>query len=114
MLKTQVEEIAKTISEGIIVTAEEACEDYQEGEMLSAYDYLEGALDFRYLVDTQGELIEGRILVAFGGPNIWVHVDNQGYVEVDGQWWGESARAYAKGDPMGLFEAMEELWSNNN
>lgn len=109
-LKSHVQEIAKTISEGILVTAEEANEDYNEGDMLNPYDYLEGALDFRYLLNSQGELIEARILVAFGGPNIWVHVDDHENIEVVGQWWGESARAYADGDPMGLFEAIKELW----
>ena len=110
-LKAHVEEIAKSISEGILVEAEDATEDYPEGSMISAYDYLEGALDFRYLLNSEGELIEGQILVAFGGPNIWLHIDNQGNIEVDGQWWGESAKAYAKGDPMELFEAINELWS---
>jgi len=109
-LKAHVEEIAKTISEGILVEAEDATEDYPEGSMISAYDYLEGALDFRYLLNSKGELIEGRILVAFGGPNIWVHIDDHSNIEVVGQWWGESARAYAEGDPMDLFDAMRDLW----
>jgi hypothetical protein len=48
-----------------------------------------------------------RILVAFGGPNIWVDTE-RGIVE--GFWWGNYAKASFE-DSIGLEDSLTELYS---
>ena len=77
-----------------------------EGEF-SAFDYLQDALDIEYIVNSKGEYLGARILVAFGGPNIWV--DTRRSI-VDGAWWADHATARFT-DNLGLDEALSELWA---
>jgi hypothetical protein len=97
MLKSHVEEIAKNISQGI------------EGEdgFMGGFEYLEDVLDIEYVVNSRKEYLGARILVAFGGPNIWVNTRTQ---TVEGCWWGERAEASYSEDKIGLDDACEELW----
>ncbi len=114
VLKDQVKEIALNVSTGVLVEADEVemyDSQYAEGEMLAGYDWLRDAMEFRWLINSDGLLIEGQALVAFGGPNIWVNIECRGRVEVRGYWWGESETAIEIGDPMGVFEAMNEIYN---
>ena len=97
MLKSHVEEIAKNISEGI--------ED--EDGFISGFDYLEDVLDIEYVINSRKEYLGARILVSFGGPNIWVDTRTK---TVEGYWWGERAEASYSHDEIGLDEACGELW----
>lgn len=72
----------------------------------SAYDWLEGALDIEYIVGSDREYRGARVLVAFGGPNIWVDT-RRGVVE--GHWWLDDATA-AYNDALGLDDALAEYW----
>jgi len=78
-----------------------------EGEF-SAYDYLQDALDIEYVVNSKGEYLGARVLVAFGGPNIWVNTRTG---MVDGYWCGDNASVPFK-DNLGLDEALSELWNS--
>lgn len=111
-LQNHVQQIADTINNGYILEADELDSydyDYEEGDTLSGFDYISDALDFNYVLNSEGELIEARILVAFGGPNIWVHIREDGTGEVVGAWWGDSATQRIDSDPMDLFETLKEL-----
>lgn len=77
-----------------------------EGEF-SAFDYLQDALDIEYIVNGKGEYLGARVLVAFGGPNIWI--DTRRFV-VDGYWWSDKASAPFI-DNLGLDDALSELWN---
>lgn len=77
-----------------------------EGEF-SAMDYLADALDIEYIVNGKGEYLGARVLVAFGGPNIWI--DTRRGV-VDGHWWSDHASAGFT-DNLGLDDALSELWA---
>lgn len=77
-----------------------------EGEF-SAFDYLQDVLDIEYIVNGKGEYLGARVLVAFGGPNIWI--DTRRGV-VDGYWWRDRASASFT-DNLGLDEALSELWA---
>ena len=77
-----------------------------EGEF-SAFDYLQDALDIEYIVSSKGEYLGARVLVAFGGPNIWVDT-RRGIVE--GAWWSNHATASFK-DNLGLDDALSQLWA---
>lgn len=59
-----------------------------ELEGYSLFDYFEDVLDIKYLVDSRREYAGIELLVAFGGPNIYVSTIS-GKVEL--YWWGDTA-----------------------
>lgn len=111
-LQQHVEQIAANIINGIKIEKEDIGSydyDYELGDTLSGWDYIQDALDFRYLVDSIGNVIEVQILVAFGGPNIWVHLNSHGVGKVVGKWYLDDAVADIGWDAMGVFDAVCEL-----
>ena len=114
-LQEHCDHIAETINEGIVLTAEDIQEsvydyDYDEGDMLSGWDYIRDAYSFRWLVDGDGDVLEAQLMVAGGGPEIWVHISEDGSGCVEGYWWGDRATARITDDPMGVFEAANEYY----
>ena len=79
----------------------------EEGEPACGFDYLEDVLDIQYIVTSEKQYIGARVLVAFGGPNIWINTQTK---TIEGYWWDESAFASYYEDTMNLDEALEELW----
>jgi hypothetical protein len=73
----------------------------------AAFDYLQDALDIEYIVNSKREYLGARVLVAFGGPNIWINTRTK---KVEGYWWNESASA-SFDDGIDLDSALEELWN---
>ena len=63
-------------------------EQLEEAEQLGLYDYFENALDIKYICNSNREVEDIRILVAFGGPNIWIDTESS---KVELSWWNESA-----------------------
>ena len=98
-LQATVNSIAHDLSNGIL---------NEEGEPASGFDYLKDALDIRYLVTSQKDYIGARVLVAFGGPNIWIDTESK---TVEGYWWGTERFAKYSEDSMEIDEALEELWN---
>lgn len=82
-LNDQVMHIVQTLNEGF----EGYLEENEDGETQTAFDYLQDALDFNWILNSDRTLKGARILVAFGGPNIWIDT-NKGIVE--GYWWGDN------------------------
>lgn len=106
MLLDHVKTIADRLSQGIIdPNYEPYDEDGDEREEPTAYDWLEGALDIEYIVNSKREYLGARVLVAFGGPNIWVDTKRK---IVEGFWWGDRATANFE-DHIGLDDALSEL-----
>jgi hypothetical protein len=101
-LQKHVESIANNLTNGF------SGELNSEGEQLNAYDYLQDALDIEYIIGSDGDYRGARVLVAFGGPNIWVDTKNN---IVEGYWWGDKAvRSFS--DEIGLDEALCDLWAS--
>lgn len=105
-LKNHVQSIADNLSNPPWDEWNEGRDIESEGEF-SAFDYLQDVLDIEYIVNSKGEYLGARVLVAFGGPNIWVNTRTG---TVEGAWWGDTATASFK-DNIGLDEALEELWN---
>jgi hypothetical protein len=82
-------------------------ETNSDGEPLSAFDYLQDALDIEYIVNSKKEYLGARVLVAFGGPNIWVNTRTK---TIEGYWWADKATASFE-DGIGLDDALEELYN---
>ena len=100
-LQQHVNQIAATLSHGF------GDELNNDGEYMTAYDYLQDALDIEYIVSSSKEYLGAVVVVAFGGPNIWVDT-RRGVVE--GAWWGEKATAIFQ-DNIGLDDALSELFN---
>ncbi len=109
-LQEQVDHIAAMLSDSEKYEAmrrEDLGEDFDENEHTGAYDWLSDVLDIRYIVNKDNEFISAQVLVAFGGPNIWVNFDTK---TVEGYWGGDRASANFT-DDMGVEDALEELRS---
>ena len=52
------------------------------------YDWLEDALDISYMMNSAGQMMGASVLVAFGGPNIYVDTHD---MRVKLYWWGDRA-----------------------
>lgn len=68
--------------------------DSDDKHYLDAIDYLEDCLDVQAIrngLDRDAEIIGARILVAWGGPNIWVDT-LRGVVTLD--WWTDHSECY--------------------
>jgi hypothetical protein len=57
-----------------------------DDEQFSAYDYLQDVLDINWILNSDKSVKGARLLVAFGGPNIWIDTNLE---QVEGYWWGE-------------------------
>lgn len=101
-IKNHVQHIADTIS-----NPSEPYEDEYGEWRGDAFDWLQDALDIEYIVNSKKEFLGARVLVAFGGPNIWVNTRTN---TVEGYWWTDKAFATFT-DNLGINEALSELYS---
>ena len=83
--------------------------DNEVGGECSAFDFLCDALDIRFVVSNDLEYIGAEVLVAFGGPNIWIKTTSR---KVEGFWWGDYAVSEYHEDPMGLDDALREIYES--
>jgi len=101
------------VCDGILLTEENieewAVHDIPDmvvvGEYLPCHEWISrNVYSERYLIDSDGELIEVQMMVAGGGPTIWVHCSANS-VEVHGYWGGDHVRQNALiEDGMGIWE----------
>ncbi|MEQ8627083.1 hypothetical protein [Ekhidna sp.] len=100
-LRNQVHSIIKSIETGQYETeCEEGC---------NAWDYLENALDIEYVSSSRGEYLGARILVAYGGPSIWINTRNR---QVEGYWWSDNYTAGYHEDQLELDDYLEEYFND--
>lgn len=109
-LEVLVNNIARDIQCGM--TYQEAELDHEAhgcepDDQISGFDYLQDCLDIQYIVTGGSEYLGARVLVAFGGPNIWINTQSE---LVEANWWGDYAAARIDGDGLGLNDALRELW----
>lgn len=105
-LKNHVQSIADNLTNPPWDEWNEGRDIENDGEF-SAFDYLQDALDIEYIVNSKGEYLGARVLVAFGGPNIWINTRTK---TVEGSWWSDRAEASFQ-DNIGLDDVLEELWN---
>lgn len=100
-LENHVRSIAKTIEQGL--NSEE-----NEGQQMDGLEYLANMLDIEYIVASDRKTLLGaRVLVAFGGPNIWINTRTK---QVEGYWWADCYIASYDEDNIGLNECIECIW----
>jgi hypothetical protein len=112
-ISDQVLSITNDLEQGITITQQDIDEgrydegQYEVGDILSAWDYLNDALDIEYTVNGAKEYRGASILVAFGGPNITINTKKH---QVEAYWWGESYIEPYHTDAMELDSTCEELF----
>lgn len=83
-------------------------DDIDEPEQMTITDYInDNSLgDIRFEVDGKMELYGGKVLLAFGGPNVWLHDD-----EIRGYWGGNTETWPLCSDARdALMEFFQEEW----
>ena len=101
-LRRMCKDIADGISSPEMITDEETGEKRQE----TAGDWMEGTYDIRYYVDRDKGYLGAEILVAGGGPTVWVNLYTK---EVEGYWGGDRV-TYPFSDELDLDGYCEEMY----
>jgi hypothetical protein len=103
-LQNHVKSIVQTIENGL-----DSIEREDEGQFpMDGLEYLSDALDIEYIVNGNRDVLGARILVCFGGPNIWINTRTK---QVEGYWWSDKCVMSYDKDEIGLDDAIETLWS---
>lgn len=71
-----------------------------------AYEYLDDVLDIEYVVNSTKEYLGARVLVAFGGPNIWINTRTN---QVEGYWWDDQCIRHFD-DVLGINDVLSDMW----
>lgn len=86
-------------------------EQYGEQAELTAYDYLEDALDIEYRVSQDKAYRSAKILIGFGGPNVWIDTATRALVVA---WWSAPVSVDLPEQFCNeLDTALEEIWNMN-
>jgi hypothetical protein len=75
-------------------------------ELQTAHEWMEDVYDIRYIVDREKRYLGAELMVAGGGPTIWVNLDTK-YVE--GYWGGDQVTEPFT-DNLGLDDYCEEMY----
>lgn len=88
----------------------EACPYCEEDlEEQGVIDYFADALDIEYRIGSDKEYRSARIMIAYGGPNIYIDTQS-GKVEL--YWWNEEGEAWIDDEVVdAINEFMEELYN---
>ena len=104
----QLRRMCKDIADGITnpVISNDEQEDGSVEQHGGASEWMEGVYDIRYIVDQKKRYLGAELMVAGGGPNIWVNLDTK-YVE--GYWGGDKVEQPFT-DNLGLDDYCEEMY----
>ena len=100
----------------LILQVDNIAEEIRSGkvdgkEIESAYEYLEDACDIVHYINQNGEHMGGEIMVAFGGPNIYIDTRSK---EVKGFWGGDTYTNWYVEGVIDLDTALEEMYEAIN
>jgi len=85
--------------------AEEISNDSHDGEISGASRFMEDVYDIEWITHQDHSYKAARLLVAGGGPNIWVNLQTN---TVDGYWASDKC-TWGFVDNIGLDEYLEEM-----
>ena len=78
-------------------------------ELQTAHEWMEGVYDIEWITNQDHSYKAARLLVAGGGPNIWVNLQTG---TVDGYWASDKC-SWGFVDNLGLDEYLEELHASS-
>ena len=102
----QLRRMCKSIADSITNPEEITDEDTGEKRTETAHDWMEGVYDMRYYVRQDKSYLGCELMVAGGGPTIWVNTYSQ---QVEGYWGGDKVLEPFI-DNLGLDHYNEELY----
>ena len=102
----QLVRMCKSIANGISEPEEITDEETGEKRTETASDWMEGTYDIRYIVDREKRYYSAELMVAGGGPTIWVNLNT---MEVEGYWGGDRVNVPFR-DSLGLDQYCEEMY----
>ena len=104
----QLRRMCKDIADGITnpVTSNDEQEDGSDEQHGGASEWMEDVYDIRYIVDRDKRYMGAELMVAGGGPTIWVNLYTN---EVEGYWGGDRVTAPFI-DNLGLDDYCEEMY----
>ena len=102
--------MCKTIAEEITSGKTERLSDYDSKceVILEAGRFMEDVYDIRYIVDREKRYLGAELMVAGGGPTIWVNLNT---MEVEGYWGGDRVNVPFS-DNLGLDDYCEEMYGS--
>ena len=77
----------------------------ENNTMKQLEDFMDGVYSIEWITNQDHSYKAARLLVAGGGPNIWVNLQTN---TVDG-YWGADKRSYGFVDNIGLDDYLQEL-----
>ena len=99
----QLERMVKNIAESI--SDELKKDDMETLEVSPASDFMDHVYNIEWITHQDHSYKAARLLVAGGGPNIWVNLQTN---TVDG-YWGADKRSWGFVDNIGLDEYLQEI-----
>ena len=87
--------------------ADDISNDSHDGGISGASRWMEDVYDIRYIVDGKKKYLGAMLMVAGGGPTIWVNTWTK---EVEGYWGGDRV-TWSVGDEIGLDDYNEEMYN---
>ena len=87
--------------------ADDISNDSHDGGISGASRWMEDVYDIRYIVDSEKKYLGAMLMVAGGGPTIWVNTWTK---EVEGYWGGDRV-TWAFRDEIGLDDYNEEMYN---
>ncbi len=78
-------------------------------ELQTAHEWMEGVYDIEWITSRDRSYKAARLLVAGGGPSIWVNLQTN---TVDGYWWNDTCKVPFV-DNLGLDEYLEEMHASS-
>ena len=101
-LRRMCKNIAEEITEGKEIKT-------KEGDDFTVDLWMEGVYDIEWITHQDHSYKAARLLVAGGGPSIWVNLQS---LTVDGYWWGCDKVEHHFLDNIGLDDYLEVLHAN--
>ena len=99
----QLRRMCKSIADSITNPVDNS----EHGEDASAASWMEDVYDIRYIVDREKRYYSAELLVAGGGPTIWVNLNTK---EVEGYWGGDRVTEPFI-DNIGLDDYLEDMYA---
>ena len=99
----QLRRMCKSIAESITNPVDNS----EHGEEASVASWMQDVYDIRYIVDREKRYYSAELMVAGGGPTIWVNLNTK---EVEGYWGGDRVTEPFI-DNLGLDDYLEDMYA---
>ena len=104
-MRTSAQRKSETCNEQLERMVKSYALDITEGKPGTAYEYMEDVYDIEWITNQDHTYKAARLLVAGGGPNIWVNLQTN---TVDG-YWASDKFSWSFQDNIGLDEYLQEI-----